>query len=73
MYTSPPSVSYCGDECTCTFGRLNELQDAVQREVFRKVLYKLYRMNSKMHDFNSLCDNFMSILFENILHGLGLS
>ena len=65
LYTRPISISFCGNECTCTCGRLDELQNAVQREVFRKVYDKLHKMNSKMHDFNLLCDSLMSSVFEN--------
>ena len=61
FYETPISRSFCGDECTCK--NLRDLEFAVKREIFIRVRNRPYRMNSKMHDFNLLCDNFISSIF----------
>ena len=53
---------FCGDECTCE--NLKDLKFAAEREKFLKVCNKLKRMKSKMYDFNSLCNSFMSNVFD---------
>ena len=64
----PSSSSFCGDECTCE--NLKDSKFAVEREIFLRVRNKLLKMNSKMHDYNLLCDNFMSNIFENKISSL---
>ena len=54
----PTSRGFCRDECTCE--NLKDLEFEVEREIFLKVCNKLKRMKSKMYDFNSLCNSFMS-------------
>ena len=58
----PSSSSFYGEECTCE--NLRDLKFAVEREIFLRVRNKLLKMNSKMHDFNSLCDKFMYNVLE---------
>ena len=58
----PSSSYFCGDECTCE--NLRDLKFAVEREIFLRVRNKLLKINSKMHDFNSLCDKFMYNVLE---------
>ena len=65
---TPPSRSFCEDECTCE--NLGDLKFEVEREILLKVYHKLYRMNSKIHDFNLLCERFMSNIFENNMYRL---
>ena len=62
FYKTPTSRGFCGDECTCK--NLRYLKFAVEREIFIRVRNRLDRMNSKMHDFNLLCDRFISYIFE---------
>ena len=68
FYTTPTSRAFCGDECTCK--NLRDLEFAVEREIFLKVCGKLHRINGKMHDFNLLCDSFMSNIFENNMNSI---
>ena len=62
FYETPISRSFCRDECICK--RLNDLNFAVEREIFFRVSNKLLKINIKMHDFNLLCDKFISSIFE---------
>ena len=62
FYETPISRSFCIDECTCK--RPSDLNFAVEREIFFRVINKIRNINIKMHNFNLLCDKFISSIFK---------